>query len=161
MYFSPFVSVKRSTCVQVIAIQSNVYSTYKQTLQSPYYSESGRANTPCNHTFIGIPSGPFVSFRVSYAYSTSSTWLYVTPGIRTNYLFYNRPIITQISSNRSATLQLPSVSDRIWLFTYEFRGRYAGELKESIILYYIACTLNVLVNPIYTNVKCIHIQGPF
>ena len=153
MYFSPFVSVKRSTCVQVIAIQSNVYSTYKQTLQSPYYSESGRANTPCNHTFIGIPSGPFVSFRVSYAYSITSTWLYVT--------FYNHPIITQVSSNRSATLQLPSVSDRIWLFTYEFRGRYAGELKESIILYYIACTLNVLVNPIYTNVKCIHIQEPF
>lgn len=153
MYFSPFVSVKRSTCVQVIAIQSNVYSTYKQTLQSPYYSESGRANTPCNHTFIGIPSGPFVSFRVSYAYSITSTWLYVT--------FYNHPIITQVSSNRSATLQLPSVSDRIWLFTYEFRGRYAGELKESIILYYIACTLNVLINPIYTNVKCIHIQEPF
>ena len=122
--FACVLLVRKSTCIQTIKIQGSLYSTYKQSLQSPFYSEVGQYNTPCNHTFIGIPSGSYVSFFMPIAnlHSTSASWIYATPRNSTTFLYYNHPLIAHVGTGTSATLQMPGISDSSWRFTYEFRG---------------------------------------
>lgn len=120
--FASVLSVRKSSCIQTIMIQGSLYSTYKQRLQSPFYSENGQYNTPCIHTFVGIPSGSYVSFFMSTASSVSASWLYATPRNSTTFLYYNRPLIAHVGTGTSATLQMPGIGDSSWRFTYEFRG---------------------------------------
>ena len=137
--FACVLPVRKSTCIQTIMIQGSLYSTYKQSLQSPFYSENGRYDVPCNHTFSGIPSGSYVSFFMPNYPGTSLNWIYATHGISTNFLNYNRPpLITYVSSGTSVTLQMPGIRDNSWRFTYEFRG-------ETVDCYFKVCILNLVV----------------
>lgn len=114
--------VRKSLCEQTVSIQSNVYSTYKRVLHSPFYIESGQSGIACRHTFNGIPTGAFISFHMSASYNVSSSWLYVSNGITRDYLSSSSPIVTNKTSGTSTTLHIPTTSDSNWRFTYEFRG---------------------------------------